>query len=133
GLAVEDAQHGILAVDAGHDGNAHVDLAPERPHLEAAVLRDAAFGDVEFGHDLDARDGLLRLQYAVDAAHHVEHAVDAVLDGEAVRLGFHVDVAGAGLERVVQRGAHELDHGARVLGNRAQRDVLDATAVAVAV
>jgi hypothetical protein len=30
-------------------------VLPGHPHLEAAVLRDALFGDVELGHHLDAR------------------------------------------------------------------------------
>jgi hypothetical protein len=43
-------------------------------------------------------------------------AVDAVLDGQAARGGLEVHVARAGLERVVQGRAHQLDH--RAVGFR---------------
>src|SRR5439155_1305995 len=53
---VEDAQHGVLAVDGGHDGDAEIDRPAAVAHPEAAVLGNAPLGDVEFGHDLDAGD-----------------------------------------------------------------------------
>jgi hypothetical protein len=46
----------VLAVDARHDRHAEVDRLARHAQLEAAVLRDALLGDVELGHDLDARD-----------------------------------------------------------------------------
>jgi hypothetical protein len=48
-------------------------------HLEAAVLRHAPLGDVEFGHDLDARDHLLR-GHAADG-----ERLDAVRAGRVLR------------------------------------------------
>jgi hypothetical protein len=55
-----------------------------------------------------------------------QHAVDAVLDGQALRAGLHVDVGGVGLQRVVQRGAHQPHDRARVLGDALEGKVLDA-------
>ena len=50
--------------------------------LDASVLRQAALGDVELRHDLEARgDRVLQLQRRLH--HLVEHAVDAVADAEA--------------------------------------------------
>ena len=56
GVLVEDPEHDRLAVDARqrHDADVHVAALDREPH--PAVLGDAALGDVELGHDLDARD-----------------------------------------------------------------------------
>src|SRR5205807_8841812 len=56
GFFVKDAQHSVFAVDAGHDGDAKIDGAIVVAHAEAAVLGDAALGDVELAHHLDAGD-----------------------------------------------------------------------------
>ena len=53
---VEDADDRVLAVDARHDRDAEVDGLARHAQLEPAVLRHALLGDVELGHDLDARD-----------------------------------------------------------------------------
>src|SRR6185369_14834397 len=57
-LFVEHAEHGVLAVNRGHDGHAEVDgaLGIAVFHPEAAVLRDAALGNIQLTHHLDARD-----------------------------------------------------------------------------
>ena len=55
-LLVQDADDGILAVDAGHDRDAEVDRLVLDPQPEPAVLGDAALGDVQVGHDLDPGD-----------------------------------------------------------------------------
>ena len=76
---------------------------------ETAVLRDAALGDIEFAHDLDARNdgGVPVLR---DGRHGVvEHAVDAVLDGDFLVARFDVDIAGAAFEGVEDGGVDQLD------------------------
>ena len=50
---VENAKHGVFAVAGWHDRDAQIDEAALVPHAEAAVLRDAALGDVEIAHHLD--------------------------------------------------------------------------------
>ena len=69
-------------MNGGHDGDAEVDEAALVADAEAAVLGDAALGDVELAHDLDAgEDGVVML--AGDGGHGgLEHAVDAVLDDD---------------------------------------------------
>jgi hypothetical protein len=119
---VEDAQDGIFAVDAGHDGDAKVDVALLQVRPESAVLRHPALGNVELGHDFDARDGLLGGVGARQGADGDQDAVDAVLDGQPGRRGFEVDVAGPGLERVVERGTHQPHHRAGVFADRLQRE-----------
>ena len=76
---------------------------------ETAVLRDAALGDIEFAHDLDARNdgGVPVLR---DGRHGVvEDAVDAVLDDDFLIARFDVDVAGAAFEGVEDGGVDQLD------------------------
>ena len=66
---------------------------------DPAVLRDAALGDVDVGHDLQAADhaGL----DALGRAHHlVQHAVDAVADAQVVLGRLDVDVRRAVLHRL---------------------------------
>src|SRR5207249_5033539 len=54
GLLVQDPDDRVLAVNAGHDGDAEIDGPPTDFQLETAVLWHALFGDVQLGHDLDA-------------------------------------------------------------------------------
>ena len=88
---VEDTHDDLLAVDRREDADADVDLLAERLDLETAVLRDASFGDVELGHDLDARDDgvveALRRARALD-----EGAVDAVAEARGLLHRLDVDV-----------------------------------------
>ena len=74
----------------GIGGDAQVDLAAAHGHLDAPVLRQAALGDVEPRHDLDARgDGgphgraaaLDLVQHAVDAIAHAHAVLDAARRG----------------------------------------------------
>ena len=76
---------------------------------ETAVLGDAALGDIELAHDLDARnDG--GVPVLGDGRHGVvEHAVDAVLDDDFLIARFDVDVARAALEGVEDGGIDQLD------------------------
>ena len=73
------------------------------------VRRDAAFGYIEFAHNLDARNdgGMPVLR---DGRHGVvQHAIDAVLDGYFLVSRFNVNVTGAAFERVEDGGIHQLD------------------------
>jgi hypothetical protein len=106
---LEQAQHHALAVQRGERAHAHVDLAPLEAQPHAPVLRQAALGDVELGHDLEA-------------AHHrgpqvrrrrrrfLEHAVDAVAHVQPLPRGLEVDVARPGGERLGEQQVHEPDH-----------------------
>src|SRR5206468_7469795 len=88
-----EAQHGLALVEDSHDDlfavhrrqrrDAEVDAAATHLHADAAVLRDAALGDVDVGHDLQTADDA-RLDAAGRAHHFVEHAVDAETDPEVV-------------------------------------------------
>ena len=97
-LLVEDADDRVLAVHARHDRDAEVDGLARHAQLEAAVLRHALLGDVELGHDLDARDDRA-VELLGDRPHRrLQHAVDAVLHVHRVVLRLDVDVARAPLD-----------------------------------
>ena len=74
--AVEQAHDDAFAVERGQRGDAEIDFAAEDLDLDAAVLRQPALGDVQLGHQLQARDDgglqLARRRFLVE-----EHAVDA--------------------------------------------------------
>ena len=109
-LFVEHAEHGVFAMHGGHDGDAEIDQPAFVAHAEAAVLRHAPFGDIEFGHHLDTRENR-RMPILGDGRHGVlQHAVNAVLDGDFLVARFNVNVRGAPFERVEQGGVHQLDH-----------------------
>ena len=81
---------------------------PEDLDLDAAVLRQAALGDVELGHQLQARDdgGLqfARRRFLVE-----EHAIHAEADAEFLLERLDVDVAGALLDGVGDHGVDQAD------------------------
>src|ERR1043166_6923075 len=110
-LLVEDTNHAVFAVDGRHDGDAEVNVAPLVADAEASVLRDAALGDVEFRHDLDAGDERLVVGDVNRLDLLVERAVNAVLDVDGGVARLDVDVGGSRLHRVVDDGVHELDDG----------------------
>ena len=115
-LFVEYAEHCVLAVNRGHDGNAEVDGAFGIAvfHPEAAVLRHPALGDIQLAHHLDARnDGGVML--LADGRHGLgEHAVDAELDAHRIVAGLDVNVTGAPLQRGKDGGIDQPDDRADV-------------------
>ena len=115
-LFVEHAQHGVFAVNRGHDGDAEIDGALRIAvfHAEAAVLRYAALGNVQFAHHLDARnDG--RVMLFADRRHGLgEHAVNAELDAHRIVAGLDVNVTGPPLQGGEDRGVDQADDRADV-------------------
>ena len=114
--AVEDPHHDLLAVHGRQRRHPQVDGLALDAEADAAVLGDAALGDVDVGHDLepgdDAGDDRAGLAHAL-----VEHAVDAEPDAQ-VELGrLDVDVRGPLLHRLEDHEVHELDD-RRVLDDR---------------
>ena len=85
-------------------------------HAEAAVLGDAAFGDVELRHDLDARDDG-RVVLAADGRHGLgQHAVDAELDLHRVVAALDVNITGPALQGGKDGGVDQADDGAVAFG-----------------
>ena len=83
GAVVEDAQHDALAVQRRQRRHAEVDAPLRQRQADAAVLRHAALGDVETGHDLHPAHH--RLAVLPRRARDVrEHAVQPVANADAV-------------------------------------------------
>ena len=108
GGAVEQTHDDAFAVERGQSGNAQVDFAAQRLDLDAAVLRQAAFGDIQAGHQLHARnDGGLQLARRRVLTH--QHAVNAVADAKFFFERLDVDIAGALFDGLRDHGVHQTD------------------------
>ncbi len=105
-------QADALAADGGNRGDADVDRLAFHLEIDAAILRHAALGDVEIGHDLDARNhaGLQHLDLRRHG-HFVQHAVDAVADAQVVLQRLDVNIGRAFVERRAHDLVDEADHG----------------------
>src|SRR5690606_10294152 len=93
----------------GHGADAQVELLALHAQHDAAILRQAALGDVELGHDLDAADHR-RGEVGRRAFALLQHAVDAVADLQPVLERFDVDIGGAQLDRALDHQVHQPDH-----------------------
>ncbi len=106
--AVEQAHDDAFAVERGQGGNAEIDFAAEDVDLDAAVLRQAALGDIELGHQLQARDDG-GLEFARRRVLIEEHAIHAEADAEFLFERLDVDVAGALFDGLRDHGVHQAD------------------------
>ncbi len=118
GRAVQQTHHDAFAVKRGQRGNAEVDFAAQRFDLDAAVLRQAALGDIQLRHQLHARnDGgfhLARRRILTD-----QHAVDAIADAKIFFERLNVNIAGALFDRQADHGVDHANDG-RFAGHVAQ-------------
>ena len=96
---VEEAHDDLLAVDGRQRRHAHVDGLAADHEADATVLRDAALGDVQVGHDLEPREDA-RLHAPRDRHDLVQHAVDAEAHDQLLRLRLEVDVGSAVVGRL---------------------------------
>ena len=106
---VEDTDDDLLAVDGRQERDTQIDFLARHADAEAAVLRDAAFSDVQTGEDLDARgDG--ELQALGRTAGLDEIAVEPVAQAHAFLGGLDVDVARAVLQGLDEDQIDDADH-----------------------
>src|SRR6185437_3807441 len=113
---VENAKHGVLAVDGGHDGDAEINGPLRRSvlHAEASILWHAPLGNVQLAHDFYARDDGGVMVFG-DGRHGLsQHAINAEFNADRVIAGFNVNVGGAALQGGKNRGVHQADDGADV-------------------
>ena len=112
-VAVEDAQHDVLAVQGGLGGDAEVDRAAADRETDAPVLRAARLGDVHAGEHLDAHRQL-RPARLVHCAHLAQRAVDAVAHAQEARLGLQVQVGGSARGGLGEQCVHQAHDQLRV-------------------
>ena len=107
-LRPQDSQDDRLAVVGGAAAHAEVDRLPVHGHLDPAVLRNAPFGDVDAGHELDPRQqrGLHSFRQVVAD---VADAVDAVPQHDAIGHGLDVDVGRPLVNRLGDQPMHQAD------------------------
>src|SRR6185503_14432760 len=98
-LFIEHAEHSIFAVDGWHDGDAEIDQPAAVLDAETAVLRHAAFRNIQLAHDLDAGNdgGVMFLGHRLHGQS--QHAVNAILYDYRIAFRLNVNVTGALLQR----------------------------------
>ena len=108
--AVEQTHDDALAVKCRQSRNAQIDFAAQRLDLDAAVLRQAAFGDIQRRHQLHARNDR-GLQFARRRVLIHQHAVDAVANAEFFFERLDVNIAGALFDGLRDHRVHQADDG----------------------
>ena len=114
GLLVQQAQHHALAVAGRDGGDAHINRAAGDPQRDTAVLGQTFLGDVQLGHDLDARHHQRR-HGAAGLQDLLQHAVDPESDCEAVLVGLDVDIRGVFLHGLGEDRVDEANDGRLVV------------------
>ena len=109
GTLVEQAHDYRFAILRRHRRDTHVDGAVLDLDVEAAVLRQAFFRDVEPGHQLQAqRHGGRNL--VIGLGLHVQHAVDPETDTQRFFLRFDMNVGSTSTQGFFEHGLQQLDH-----------------------
>ncbi len=94
-----------LSEGRGNGGNADIDVLVCQPYLYPPILWKPLLRNVQFRHDLDSGyEGRLNVFRRGEFV--VQDAVNAVPDLQLVLVGFHVDIACPGLDRLRE---HEID------------------------
>ncbi len=106
----EKTQGDAFAFDRGDGGDADVDELATDLEVDPAILGEAAFGDVELGHDLEAGEHrLLELLDVFGNGDFAEATVDAVAHAEFFLHGFDVNIGGVLFESLADDLVHEFD------------------------
>ena len=114
---VEKTQRDGLGVDRRDRRDADIEDVLAVAEVDAAVLREAAFGDVEARHDLQARDDrVLEAGQVVRERDRDQDTVDAVADAEIIFLRLEVDVRRAFGDGLREDFGDEAHHGGVLVG-----------------
>ena len=89
--AVKNAHDHAFAVDRWRGSHAQIDFVPAHGQPQPAILRQALFGNVQPGHDLDARHHCTAHRQR-QQRHLAQQPVDAKPHGQAVFVGFQMNV-----------------------------------------
>ena len=107
--AVQNPHHHAFAMHSGHGGDTQVELPPLHTHLDAAVLRQAALGNIQVRQQLDPR-----IDRGTQARRHdlgvVNDTVHAVAHMQAIVKRLQVDVRGTHVNHAADDGVDQTDH-----------------------
>ena len=118
GGAVEDAQAAGFAVRGGQDRDAQVEVVIAAAHLDAAVVRLAALGNIKAGHDLHGgADRTAHALHALGEGDFLQDAIHAVAQAQRIFERLNVDVRGIQPDGLGNDHVDKPDH-AGVLGLR---------------
>src|SRR5262249_199334 len=112
---VEHAEHAFLPMHRGQEGNTQIVVLAADLDAHAAVLRQAALGDVQAAHDLEP-GGEGELHLLGRGSHVHQHTVHAVTQAHHAFEGFNVNVAGAVLDGLDENQVGQLDDGSLFAG-----------------
>ena len=105
--AVEDSHHDAFAEHRGQHADPQVDGVTTDRQFDTAVLRQPPLGNIEVGHDFDARgDGEGQVTWR--RHHFVQHAVRLDANPELVFKRLEVHVAGVVLDGQQQHHVEQL-------------------------
>ena len=108
---IENTRHDLFAEQRRTGADAEIDGAVLRqPHLDTAVLRHSALGDVEPGHDFEACDDL-HGQLDGRQRNFLQHAVQAGANAEYLLIGLEVDVRSPFLDGIEEDFVDEAHDG----------------------
>ena len=99
----------------GQCGNSDIDRARTQTQTDAAILRQSLLGNVEFGHDFQARNKGC-VQRAIGLNHFAQVAIDPKAHTGVAFIRFNVNVAGAVARRLGEQCIQHADDGRIVAG-----------------
>ena len=107
--AVQHTHHDALAVHRGHGRDTQVQLAAFHAGFDTAVLRQAALGNVQMRHQLNARAHRSRQARRHQLAG-VDHTVHAVTHVQTVVKRLQMDVGRAQVGHLANNAVDQADH-----------------------
>src|SRR6266850_6517141 len=108
GVLPQQPHHHRFTVQHRYYRYTNVHLAVVQPDLDAAILRQPLFRDVQMAQNFDAgNDGRLKTLDLGRHRHVLQYAVDAVADAKFVFERFEVNVRGAKLDGISQHLVHK--------------------------
>ena len=105
---VQDTDNYIFPLRGGKDGHPQIKQAVGEVKLRSAVLRQAAFRDIQVSHNFETRDDAA-LQSFRQHLPYMHYAVDAVADENSIFFRFNVNVRGSVFNRHENDVMHQLD------------------------
>ena len=105
-LLVGYAQHEVFAISTRLACNAKIHLPPVKRKANAPVLRQAAFGDIHLGHNLESHRHTLPIT-AMQTANLLHHAVNPITHAQKTFFRLKVNIGCAALDGIVEKPVNQ--------------------------